>query len=126
MIHVLLVEDNYLVREMVAERLSLEGFRVTAVTDGEQALDIIDAVQPEVILMDMGLPGIDGWQVTRQLKAAPRTGRIPVIALTAFTSRQDIQKSLQAGCDDLEFKPIHFQGLLDKIQRLAHTGDSAL
>jgi len=119
MIHTLIVEDDILVREMVAERLRLEGLQISVAENGKSGVLLARHLQPEVILMDLGMPVMDGWQATRLLKNDPQTAHIPVIALTAYTSSSDILKSRLAGCDAFETKPINFAALLAKIYHLA-------
>ncbi len=124
MIHALLVEDDRLVREMIAERLRLEGLEVSLAENGRRGLALACQLQPAVILMDMGMPGMDGWQATRLLKEDARTRHIPIIALTAYTAFRDMKRSYQAGCDEFVSKPINFGDLLAKIQRLASEAGS--
>lgn len=115
---ILLVEDNELNRDMLARRLERRGYRVVIAVDGQQGIDIACSLQPDLILMDMSLPRIDGWEATRLLKAHPPLQHTPVLALTAHAMEGDRQKSLAAGCDDYDTKPIDFQRLLGKIQAL--------
>jgi two-component system, cell cycle response regulator DivK len=119
MIHTLVVEDDALVRDMVAQRLRLEGLKISVAENGQSGILLARHLQPEVILMDLGMPVLDGWTATRILKSDPQTAHIPVIALTAYTSAAEIKKSRQAGCDAHESKPIDFADLLAKIYRLA-------
>ena len=115
---ILVVEDNEMNRDMLTRRLARKGFEVVAANDGEQGLEAARSAAPSLILMDMSLPSLDGWEATRRLKADPRTRAIPVIALTAHAMPGDRDRALEAGCDDYETKPIEFPTLLGKIQRL--------
>ena len=114
-VQILLVEDNEMNRDMLSRRLIRKGFEVQAAVDGQQALDMAAQISPAVILMDMSLPVLDGWEATRRLKADPATQAIPVIGLTAHAMDGDREKCLQAGCDDYDTKPIDLPRLLDKI-----------
>ena len=116
MTRILLVEDNEMNRDMLARRLTRRGYEVTIAVDGEQGVRIAQQEIPDLILMDMGLPVLDGWEAARQLKAAPTTQSIPIIALTAHAMTGDREKALEAGCDDYDTKPIEFSRLLEKIQ----------
>ena len=118
----LYVEDNEMNRDMLSRRLQRRGFEVLIAADGEQGLAIAAAEQPDLILMDMSLPILDGWEATRRLKAAPGTERIPVIGLTAHAMATDRDKCLEAGCDDYDTKPVELGRLLKKIERLLGTG----
>ncbi len=113
-----LVEDNEMNRDMLSRRLSRIGHAVAVATDGQQAIDAALAQKPDVILMDMSLPVLDGWEATRRLKAAAETRTIPVIALTAHAMPGDHERALEAGCDDYDTKPIEFARLCGKIERL--------
>lgn len=115
---ILLVEDNETNRDMLSRRLIRKGFEVVMAEDGQQAVDMAAAENPDIILMDMSLPVIDGWEATRRVKARENTRAIPVIALTAHAMAGDREKALDAGCDDYDTKPIEFQRLLDKITAL--------
>jgi CheY-like chemotaxis protein len=112
---ILLVEDNEMNSDMLSRRLTRRGFEVELATDGLQGLELAQKVSPDLILMDMSLPRLDGWEVTRRLKASPLTRSIPVIALTAHAMNDDKQRALDAGCDDYDSKPINFERLLSKI-----------
>src|SRR5437588_3054189 len=112
---ILLVEDNEYNREMLAKRLERGGFDVVTAVDGREGLAMAGSESPDVILMDLDLPEIDGWEATRILKASPATSRIPVIALTAHAMQQDLKKAVLAGCDQYETKPIIFGRLMGKI-----------
>jgi len=118
---ILLVEDEELNRDMLGRRLTRKGFEVAIAVDGAQALELVRTHEPDVILMDMSLPVMDGWEATRRLKASPETSAIPVIALTAHAMGGDREKALSAGCDDYDTKPIEFTRLLNKIQALLST-----
>jgi CheY-like chemotaxis protein len=118
MTKILLVEDNEMNRDMLSRRLIRKGYEVVMALDGRQAIDMAAEENPDLILMDMSLPVIDGWEATRQVKAAPATRAIPVIALTAHAMAGDREKAIQAGCDDYDIKPIDLPRLLDKITSL--------
>lgn len=120
MTRILLVEDNELIRDMLSERLTRKGYQVTTAVDGAQGVTLAGLEMPELILMDMSLPVMDGWQATRKLKADELTSTIPVIALTAHAIAGDREKTLAAGCDDYSTKPVDFPQLLIKIQTLLH------
>ena len=113
---ILLVEDNEMNRDMLSRRLLKRGFEMVLAVDGEQAVDLARSEAPDLILMDISLPGLDGWEATRLLKALPETRSIPIIALTAHAMAGDREKSLAAGCNDYDTKPIDFRRLLVKIQ----------
>ena len=115
---ILLVEDNEMNRDMLSRRLLKAGFEMVMAVDGEQAIDLARSEAPDLILMDISLPGLDGWEATRLLKAGPETRSIPIIALTAHAMAGDREKSLAAGCDDYDTKPIDFRRLVEKIQGL--------
>jgi CheY-like chemotaxis protein len=116
MAKILLVEDNEMNRDMLSRRLARRGYHVVVAVDGEQGLRLAKAEAPDLILMDMSLPVLDGWEATRQLKAAPETQYIPIIALTAHAMSGDREKAINAGCNDYDTKPIEFPRLLEKIQ----------
>ena len=118
MTKILLVEDNEMNRDMLSRRLVRKGYEVIMALDGRQAVEMAAAEHPDLILMDMSLPVIDGWEATRQVKAAPATRAIPVIALTAHAMAGDREKAIQAGCDDYDTKPIDLPRLLEKITAL--------
>jgi len=118
MAKVLLVEDNEENRDGLARHLKRKGFEVLTAADGQQGVEVARAEAPNLVVMDMSLPVLDGWEATRQLKAAPQTRRIPVIALTAHAMAGDREKALEAGCDDYDTKPVEFSRLLAKIQAL--------
>ena len=115
---ILLVEDNEMNRDMLSRRLVRSGFEVAIATDGSQGVSMAASEQPDLILMDMSLPVVDGWEATRQVKTNPMTKNIPVIALTAHAMAEDREKSLAAGCDDFDTKPVELPRLLAKIQAL--------
>ncbi|WP_088894282.1 response regulator [Leptolyngbya ohadii] len=115
---ILLIEDNEMNRDMLSRRLIRKGLQVVIATDGEQGIALALAESPDLILMDMSLPILDGWSATRIIKATPATQNIPIIALTAHAMTGDRDKCLEAGCDDYDTKPIEFNRLLDKIQAL--------
>jgi two-component system cell cycle response regulator DivK len=115
---ILVVEDNELSRDALSRRLERRGYRVMLAVDGEQAIERGRSDQPDLILMDLGLPRIDGWEATRQLKADAATRHIPIIVLSAHAMTDDRDKALQAGGDDFDTKPVRFQPLLDKIEAL--------
>jgi two-component system cell cycle response regulator DivK len=118
MTKILLVEDNEANRDMLSRRLQRKGFEVTIAVDGEQGLDYANRDRPNLILMDMSLPILDGWETTRRLKADPQTAHIPIVALTAHAMSGDRERALQAGCDDYDTKPVEFARLLGKIEAL--------
>jgi CheY-like chemotaxis protein len=118
----LYVEDNEMNRDMLSRRLQRRGFEVLIAEDGEQGVTLAAAEKPDLILMDMSLPVLDGWEATRRIKAAPDTRRIPIIGLTAHAMAADRDKCLEAGCDDYDTKPVELGRLLEKIERLLGTG----
>ena len=118
MAKILLVEDNEMNRDMLSRRLMRNGFEVVMAIDGEQAVALAQSELPDLILMDMSLPVIDGWEATRRVKAAEVTSNIPIIALTAHAMSGDREKTLNAGCDDYDTKPIEMPRLLGKINAL--------
>ena len=118
----LYVEDNEMNRDMLSRRLQRRGFEVLIAVDGEQGLSMAASEKPDVILMDMSLPVVDGWEATRRLKAAPDTQGIPIIGLTAHAMSTDRDKCLEAGCDDYDTKPVELPRLLEKIDRLLGAG----
>jgi len=120
---ILLVEDNEMNRDMLSRRLERKGYAVAIAVDGLQAVDMATSEAPALILMDMSLPGCDGWEATRRIKSNDATKRIPVIALTAHAMQGDEQKAREAGCDDFDTKPVELPRLLEKIQaQLARVG----
>jgi two-component system cell cycle response regulator DivK len=114
---ILLVEDNEMNRDMLSRRLARNGFEVVVAIDGAQAVAMAVAESPDLILMDMSLPVMDGLEATRQVKAAPATRSIPVIALTANALVEDRERALAAGCDDFDTKPVELPRLLEKIKK---------
>jgi len=118
MTKILLVEDNEMNRDMLSRRLIRKGFEVVMAIDGEQALALAQSELPDLILMDMSLPVIDGWEATRRVRATEATSNIPIIALTAHAMSGDREKTLNAGCDDYDTKPIEMPRLLEKIDAL--------
>jgi CheY-like chemotaxis protein len=118
MAKILLVEDNEMNRDMLSRRLIRNGFEVVMAIDGEQAVALAQSELPDLILMDMSLPVIDGWEATRRVKAAEATSSIPIIALTAHAMSGDREKTLNAGCDEYDTKPIEMPRLLGKINAL--------
>jgi two-component system cell cycle response regulator DivK len=112
---ILLVEDNEMNRDMLSRRLIRNGYEVVMALDGRQAIKMASSERPDLILMDMSLPDLDGWEATRQIKATSETSMIPVIALTAHAMAGDREKALQAGCDDYDTKPIDLPRLLAKM-----------
>jgi len=115
---ILLVEDNEMNRDMLSRRLARKEFEVVIAVDGQAGINMAASESPDLILMDLSLPVIDGWEATRQIKADPATQAIPVIALTAHAMMGDEQKALEAGCDDYDTKPVNLKRLLDKIDTL--------
>jgi CheY-like chemotaxis protein len=115
---ILLVEDNEMNRDMLSRRLMRRGFEIVMATDGAQGVDKASTEAPDLILMDMSLPVMTGWEASRSLKANPGTAAIPVIALTAHAMDSDREKAMQAGCDDFDTKPVDFTRLVDKIEAL--------
>ena len=118
MAKILLVEDNELSRDMLARRLARCGFEIATAEDGRQGIDLASQHSPDLILMDLNLPVVDGWEATRQLKAAPATRGIPIVALTAHAMTGDQDKAIQAGCDDYMTKPVDFPSLVAIIKKL--------
>ena len=118
MSNILLVEDNEMNRDMLMRRLERKDFEVVIAIDGKAGIDMASSSNPDIILMDLSLPVIDGWEATRRIKADPATQSIPVIALTAHAMAGDEQKALEAGCNDYDTKPIELKRLLDKIENL--------
>jgi CheY-like chemotaxis protein len=115
---IMVVEDNELSRDALSRRLARRGYRIVLAVDGEQAIQLGRSEQPDLILMDLGLPRVDGWEATRRLKADPMTQRIPIIVLSAHAMTNDRDLALQAGGDDFDTKPVRFQALLEKIEVL--------
>jgi len=115
---ILLVEDNEMNRDMLSRRLQKRGYEVVIAEDGEQGVRLARSEAPALVLMDMSLPVLDGWEATRQLKADPATRSIPVIALTAHAMAGDRERALEAGADDFDTKPVELTRLLEKIETL--------
>ena len=115
---VLLVEDNEMNRDMLSRRLTMRGYEVVIAVDGQAGLDAASAHSPDIILLDMSLPVIDGWETARRLKAEQATSGIPIIALTAHALTGDREKALEAGCDDYDTKPVDLERLTGKMQAL--------
>ena len=118
MTKILLVEDNEMNWDMLSRRLRRKGYDVVVATDGQQGVVLASSETPDLILMDMGLPVLDGWEATRQIKQSTEIQAIPIIALTSHAMKGDREKALSAGCDDYDVKPIDFPRLLLKIQQL--------
>ena len=119
---ILLVEDNEMNRDMLTRRLECKGFEAVIAVDGQAGIDMASSANADIILMDLSLPVIDGWEATRRIKADPVTQAIPVIALTAHAMAGDEQKALEAGCDAYDTKPVDFKRLLGKIDKLLGAG----
>ena len=118
MTKVLLVEDNEMNRDMLSRRLKRKGFEVVIAVDGQQGVDMAQTEAPAIILLDMSLPVMDGWEAAGKLKADPATSGIPIIALTAHAMAGDREKALEAGCDDYDTTPVNFSRLLEKMAAL--------
>ena len=118
MAKILLVEDNEMNRDMLSRRLARRGYEVVIAVDGAEGVEKAGTEAPALILMDMSLPVVDGWDATRRIKAAPATRAIPVIALTAHAMSGDREKAVEAGCDDFDTKPVDLARLLGKIEAL--------
>ncbi len=118
MAKILLVEDNEMNRDMLSRRLKRNGYDVVIAIDGQQGVDMAASETPDLILMDMSLPVIDGWEATRRVKANEATRGIPVIALTAHAMAGDREKAIEAGCEDYDTKPVEITRLLEKITTL--------
>ena len=122
MARILLVEDNEMNRDMLSRRLERKGHRVTIAVDGQQALELATAEKPDLILIDMSLPVLSGWEATQKLKAADATRTIQVIALTAHAMAEDEKRARESGCDDYDTKPVELTRLLVKIDALLGNG----
>jgi CheY-like chemotaxis protein len=118
MAKILLVEDNELNRDMLSRRLERKGFDLVMAKDGSEGIEVSNSEKPDLILMDMSLPVLDGWEATKQIKAKEETAHIPIIALTAHAMSGDRERALEAGCDDYDTKPIDLPRLLEKITAL--------
>jgi CheY-like chemotaxis protein len=119
---ILLVEDNEMNRDMLSRRLTRRGFEVIFAVDGQQGVDLARSERPDIILMDMSLPVIDGWEATRRVKSDAATRGVPVIGLTAHAMSGDREKAIEAGCDDYDTKPVEIDRLIGKIERLLGSG----
>jgi CheY-like chemotaxis protein len=119
---ILLVEDNELNRDMLSRRLRRKGYEVLIAENGEKGVAVASRERPDLILMDMSLPVMDGWEATQRLKAGSSTRSIPVIALTAHAMSTDRERAMEAGCDDYDTKPVELTRLLDKVERLLRAG----
>ena len=117
MTKILIVEDNEMNRDMLSRRLSRQGYEIEIAVDGAEGLVMMRNNAPDLVLMDMGLPVMDGWEATTQAKADPAIANIPIIALTAHAMEEDKQKALGAGADDFDTKPVNLQRLLEKIEQ---------
>ncbi len=124
MTKILLVEDNEMNRDMLSRRLTRKGFEVLIAVDGQEGVTLAGTERPDLILLDMGLPVLDGWAAARQLKAHEGTRCIPIIALTAHAMAGDREKALEAGCDEYDTKPVELPRLLEKIETLLNSGPS--
>ena len=126
MVTILLVEDDVMNREMIARYLEMSGYQVISAGDGANAVLLARKARPTLILMDMGLPILNGWQATHRIKAAPETQNIPIIALTAFAMAEDRAKCFAIGCDAFESKPVNFDRLLMTMQKLLPSATAAI
>lgn len=115
---ILVVEDNEMNRDMLTRRLKRKGYDILSAEDGQEGIELAGAHSPDLILMDLSLPVVDGWEATRRLKSAPATQSIPIIALTAHAMSGDREKAMDAGCDDYDTKPVEMPRLLEKIETL--------
>jgi len=115
---ILIVEDNELNRDMLSRRLEKKGFAVVSAVDGQEGINQAASESPDIILMDLSLPIVDGWDAAKKLKSNENTKSIPIIALTAHAMKGDEKKALDAGCDDYDTKPVNFERLLEKINKL--------
>jgi two-component system cell cycle response regulator DivK len=122
MTKVLVVEDNEMNRDMLSRRLMRRGFQVIFAVDGQQGVDLARTERPDIILMDMSLPIIDGWEATRRVKSDDATRSVPVIGLTAHAMAGDREKAIEAGCDDYDTKPVELERLIGKMERLLGAG----
>ena len=113
-----MVEDNEMNRDMLSRRLTRKGFEVIIAVDGQQALEMAQSESPDLILMDMSLPVMDGWEATRRLKADPKLQKTPIIGLSAHAMSGDREKGLEVGCDEYETKPVDLPRLLEKVNNL--------
>ena len=115
---ILVVEDNEMNRDMVGRRLERRGYEVVVAVDGQEGVDMAHSENPDLILMDLSLPVLNGWEATRQLKQDTKTNGIPIIALTAHAMASDRESAIEAGCDDYDTKPLEFSRLIGKIHAL--------
>jgi len=115
---ILLIEDNEMNRDMLSQRLKRKGYEIVLAEDGQSGVEMAQANAPDLILMDMSLPVMDGWEATRKLKANPQTRHVPIVALTAHAMAADRARAIETGCDDYDIKPIDFPRLLAKIEAL--------
>ncbi len=115
---ILLVEDNEMNRDMLSRRLTRKGYEVSIAVNGLEGVEKAQTELPDIILMDMSLPELDGWEATRRLKSAEETNKIPILGLSAHAMAGDREKAMQAGCDDYDTKPVEFKRLLGKIEEL--------
>jgi len=122
MTKVLVVEDNEMNRDMLSRRLTRRGFQVIFAVDGQQGVDLARSERPDIILMDMSLPVMDGWEATRRVKSDDATSSVPVIGLTAHAMAGDREKAIEAGCDDYDTKPVELERLIGKMERLLSAG----
>ena len=123
---ILLVEDNELNRDMLSRRLQRKGFEVVVALDGQQGVDMTRSEQPDLVLMDLSLPILDGWDATRSIKSDAETKHVPVIAITAHAMAGDKERAFEAGCDDYDTKPVDLTRLLVKIDALLQRGAGAI
>jgi two-component system cell cycle response regulator DivK len=121
MVKVLLVEDNEMNRDMLSRRLTKRGYTVAMAIDGQQGIDMAVAEKPDIILLDMSLPVVDGWEAAKQIKANPLSAGVPLIALTAHAMAADRERAMSAGCDDFDTKPVELPRLLGKMEALLKT-----
>lgn len=123
--HVLLVEDNEMNRDMLSRRLERKGYRVSIAVDGQEGIDKTKDLKPDIVLMDMSLPIVDGWEATRTLKTDVALRHIPIIALTAHAMAEDRSRAIDSGCDEYDTKPVELPRLIDKINMLTGQNDPA-
>ena len=123
---ILLVEDNEMNRDMLSRRLKKKGYEVAIAVDGQQGVDMASTENPDLILLDMSLPVMDGWEAAKRLKSDPATQQVPIIALTAHAMAGDREKSLEAGCDDYDTKPVDLKSLLDSLEGVMFVNDSQI
>lgn len=115
---ILIVEDDAMIREVLSRRLQIEGYEIVSAMDGVEGVHRARVNQPDLIIMDMGLPKLNGWQATDRIRSMPKTNKIPIIALTAFALKEDRLRCLDVGCNEYESKPVDFDQLLGKIDTL--------